>query len=149
MPAFVVQGTSMPSLSSAVDFALGVASHAGLLAQAEGGAAAPAAKQPDGWAASLGAIGPFIPIILIGVLFYFLMLQPERKKQAEQKKMLSEMETNDQVVTVGGILGVVSNMTDKYVTLRVDDKSNAKIRVLRSSISRVLSADDLKEESAS
>ena len=55
----------------------------------------------------------------------------------------------DQVVTVGGILGVVSNMTDKYVTLRVDDKSNAKIRVLRSSISRVLSADDLKEESAS
>lgn len=139
----------MPSLSSAFDFALGVASHAGLLAQANDGAAAPAAPQPDGWAASLGAIGPFIPILLIGVLFYFLMLQPERKKQAEQKKMLSEMKTNDQVVTVGGILGVVSNMTDKYVTLRVDDKSNAKIRVLRSSISRVLSADDLKEESAS
>ncbi|HEV7279998.1 MAG TPA: preprotein translocase subunit YajC [Pirellulaceae bacterium] len=103
---------------------------------------------PEGWATSLGAIGPFVPILLIGVLFYFLMLQPERKKQADQKKMLSEMKTNDQVVTIGGILGVVSNMSDKYVTLRIDEKSNAKIRVLRSSISRVLSADDLKEESA-
>jgi preprotein translocase subunit YajC len=131
----------MPSLSTFFDFAFPTATDAVLLAQAKEAA-------PDGWASSLGAIGPFVPILLIGVLFYFLMLQPERKKQAEQKKMLSEMKTNDQVVTVGGILGVVSNMSDKYVTLRVDEKSNAKIRVLRSSISRVLSADDLKEESA-
>lgn len=137
----------MPSLSPVFDFALRAATDAVVLAQA-GEGAAPAGAAQDGWASSLGAIGPFVPILLIGVLFYFLMLQPERKKQAEQKKMLSEMKTNDQVVTVGGILGVVSNMTDKYVTLRIDDKSNAKIRVLRSSISRVLSADDLKEESS-
>jgi preprotein translocase subunit YajC len=135
----------MSSLSPLLDFALRAGFDAAVLAQAGGKAGAEGA--PDGWASSLGAIGPFVPILLIGVLFYFLMLQPERKKQAEQKKMLAEMKTNDQVVTVGGILGVVSNMTDKYVTLRVDEKSNAKIRVLRSSISRVLSADDLKEES--
>jgi preprotein translocase subunit YajC len=78
---------------------------------------------------------------MIGVLFYFMLIRPEKRKQAEVQQMQQGLKKNDRVVTIGGILGVVVNVQQgaDEVTLRVDD--NTRIRVLRSAVSRVLSAE--------
>ena len=94
----------------------------------------------------LAAEGPNIfsllmPIVMIGVLFYLLIVRPEKRKQSDVAKMQANLKKNDHVVTAGGILGVVVNASQgsTEVTLRVDE--NTRIRVLRSSILRVVSAD--------
>jgi preprotein translocase subunit YajC len=87
-----------------------------------------------------------MPIVMIGVLFYLLIVRPEKRKQSDVAKMQANLKKNDHVVTAGGILGVVVNASQgvNEVTLRVDD--NTRIRVLRSSILRVVSADKPAEE---
>jgi preprotein translocase subunit YajC len=84
-----------------------------------------------------------MPILLIGMLFYVLMIVPEKKKRNEIARMQEGLKKNDRVVTIGGILGVVVNAQSgsEKVTLRVDEANNTRIEVLRSSISRVLSDD--------
>lgn len=94
---------------------------------------------PDGF---LRVVLPALPWILIGVLFYLMLLRPERRKRAELDKMLRSLKKNDRVITVGGIFGTVvqASQDSDEVTLRVDESNNTRIRVLRSSISRVVNA---------
>jgi preprotein translocase subunit YajC len=83
----------------------------------------------------------FLPII---VLFYFLMLRPQRQEQSKRAKMLEALKKNDRVVTAGGMYGVVTNVHREAdeVTLKVDEATNTKIRVQLSAISRVLGEED-------
>ncbi|TVS17928.1 MAG: preprotein translocase subunit YajC [Planctomycetaceae bacterium] len=84
-----------------------------------------------------------MPILLIGMLFYVLMILPEKKKRNEIARMQEGLKKNDRVVTIGGILGVVVNVQSgsEKVTVRIDEANNTRIEVLRGSISRVLSDD--------
>jgi preprotein translocase subunit YajC len=86
----------------------------------------------------------YAPLIVMGVLFYMLMIQPERKKRAETQKMLNNLQKNNRVVTIGGIHGTVINVQkdSDEVTIRVDETTNTKLRVSRSAIARVVSAKD-------
>jgi preprotein translocase subunit YajC len=88
-----------------------------------------------------GAFGPFLPFLVIGILFYFLLIRPERRKRQELDKMLDSLNKDDQIVTVGGIWGVVVNSSkgSDYITIRVDEGNGTKLRVLRSAVSRVVS----------
>jgi preprotein translocase subunit YajC len=88
------------------------------------------------------------PLLLTLLLMYFFLMRPEQRKRKDAEKLLSNLKANDPVVTIGGICGVVTNVTDSYVTIRVDDKTNAKIRVLRSAISRLGTAEDATEDEA-
>ena len=74
---------------------------------------------PDQGASSL------IPLILVGAIFYFVLLGPEQKKKKQLKKMIEELKKNDQVVTSAGIHGSIAIVKDKTVVIRVDD--NVKI----------------------
>ena len=93
-------------------------------------------------------LGLLWPILLIGVLFYFMLIRPEKRKQADVQRMQQELKKNDRVVTIGGILGVVVNTQQgsEEVTIRVDENSNTRLRVLRSAISRVISADKSEDD---
>jgi len=73
-----------------------------------------------------------MPIILIFVIFYFLLIRPQKKAQDEHKKMVAGLQKNDDVVTGGGIHGTIVNVKDATVMLRVDD--NVKIEVSKNSI---------------
>jgi preprotein translocase subunit YajC len=83
------------------------------------------------------------PLLLIGVLFYFMLIRPEKRKQSEVARMQQNLKKNDRVVTIGGIIGVVVNAAQgsDEVTIRVDESSNTRVRVLRSAVSRVLSSE--------
>jgi len=76
------------------------------------------------------------------VVFYLLLIRPQQKKQKEaerrKKEMLENLKRNDHVMTIGGIHGVVMNVADDGVILRIDDKSGTTLRVTRDAISQVI-----------
>lgn len=83
---------------------------------------------------------PWIPFAIIGVMFYFLLIRPERKKRKDLTNLLDSLKKNDRIITIGGIHGVVVNVAkdSDEVTIRVDEGTNTKLRVSRSAISRVV-----------
>jgi preprotein translocase subunit YajC len=83
---------------------------------------------------------PFLPLVLLAAVFYFLMVRPQRREQARRQQMLSAVQKNDRVVTIGGVYGVVANVNREAdeVTIKVDEATNTKLRVTLSSIGRVL-----------
>jgi preprotein translocase subunit YajC len=99
---------------------------------------AQAAPPANGPFSGMGALLP--PMIMIGLLFYFLIARPERKRKAEMEDMLGNLKKNDRVITAGGLYGVVVSVSKdaEDVTLRIDDSNNTRLRVLRSAISRVI-----------
>ena len=73
-----------------------------------------------------------MPIILIFVIFYFLIIRPQKQKQVEHQKMIQALTKNDEVITIGGVHGTVLNVRDNSVILRVAD--NVKIEVQKNAI---------------
>jgi preprotein translocase subunit YajC len=117
-----------------------------LFAQAAEGPAAP----KDGVAAPGGSLPQFLlPLIAIFFLFYFLILRPERRKQADHKSLLEGVKKNDRVITIGGIHGVVTNVQrdSDRVTIKVDEANNTKIDVTFSAISKVIVEEQKSPES--
>jgi preprotein translocase subunit YajC len=81
---------------------------------------------------------PIIPYILIFLVFWFLVIKPQKDKQKEQADMLKNVKKNDEVVTAAGIHGTVVLVKDKTVVVRVDD--NVKIEFDKESITKIISA---------
>ena len=78
-------------------------------------------------------------MVMIGVMFYMLIVRPEQKRRKDQERDLKELKKNDRIVTVGGILGTVVNVVkDDEVVIRVDEQTNTKMHILRSAVSRIL-----------
>jgi preprotein translocase subunit YajC len=104
---------------------------------------------PKAPADPLGAFQPLIVFVPIILLFYFLMIRPQRREQARRQAMLAEIKKNDRVLTAGGIYGVVTNVHREAdeVTLKVDEATNTKLRVTLSSIARVV-GDEPSDETA-
>ncbi len=76
-----------------------------------------------------------IAIILIFVVFYFLLIRPQKKAQDDHKKMLAGLKKNDEVITNGGIHGIIANVKDSTVTLKVDD--NVKLEIQKSCVASI------------
>jgi len=108
-------------------------------AEAGGGGGA-----PDGGGGLFGGYGMFLPLVIIFVLFYFMMIRPERRRRAEMSRMMDNLKKNDRVVTAGGILGTVVNVQkgSDEITIKIDESTNTKLRMLRSSIARVVTDDE-------
>lgn len=90
-----------------------------------------------------GLLSMLLPFLMIAVLFYFLMIRPERRKRAELTEMLQNLKKNDRVVTIGGIYGTVVNAQKDLdeVVIKVDESTNTKLRMQRAAIARVLPSD--------
>ena len=76
------------------------------------------------------AVNPLVnlfPLILIFIIFYFLLIRPQKEKEKQHKKMLAALNKNEDVVTTGGIHGTIVNVKDKTVILRIDE--NVKIEI--------------------
>jgi preprotein translocase subunit YajC len=84
------------------------------------------------------AVNPLInlfPIIAIFVVFYFLLIRPQKEKEKQHQKLLSNLNKNDEIVTSSGIHGTVVNVKDKTVTLRIDE--NVKIELEKNCVAFV------------
>jgi len=81
-------------------------------------------------------IQQFGPLILIFVIFYFLIIRPQQKREKERRNMLNSLQEGDEIITIGGIFGRILNIKDDVITLEVGDK--VKIKVTRSAIGNVI-----------
>ena len=77
----------------------------------------------------------FMPLVLIMVVFYFLILGPQQKRDKERKAKIESMAKGDEVVTNGGIYGKIVEISDTTVLMQVD--TNTKIRVDKNAIQSV------------
>ncbi|HEX8172102.1 MAG TPA: preprotein translocase subunit YajC [Thermoanaerobaculia bacterium] len=89
-----------------------------------------------GGAASLVS---FIPIIAIGLVFYFLVIAPANKQRKQQQVMISSLKKGDRVVTTGGIYGTIQGVEAEVVYLKIAD--NVKVKLARSAVSGVVSGE--------
>jgi preprotein translocase subunit YajC len=87
------------------------------------------------------ALIQFLPLVLIFVVFYFLLIRPQQRKAKDHKTMLDALRRGDRVVTGGGIIGTVSRVENPE-EVTVDIADGVRVRVLRSTISSVLSKPD-------
>lgn len=130
-----------------LDFILVLSFLPELLAQASG-----AVPAKGGGGAGAGDLfgGSMFPIMIIvtALMFYLLMMRPEQRKRKEMEKQLAALKKNDHVVTTGGIVGtvLVANEGSKFVTLRVDDTSGAKLKVLRTAIMHVGAVEEAEAD---
>ncbi len=74
----------------------------------------------------------FLPLIIIFFIFYFLLIRPQQKKAREHQEFLNNLKKGDEVMTVGGLIGRITGLTDQVVTLEVADK--VKVKVARAQI---------------
>ena len=64
----------------------------------------------------------FLPMILIFVVFYFMLIRPQRKKDKEAKKMLESLKVGDRICTIGGIYGTIVRIKDDVLTIEVGEQ---------------------------
>ncbi|HEX5491533.1 MAG TPA: preprotein translocase subunit YajC [Candidatus Udaeobacter sp.] len=84
-----------------------------------------------------GGIGSFfIPLIFIFIIMYFVMIRPQKKRQQQQQTLIAGLKTGDRVVTNAGIHGLISNVKETTVLVKVAD--NVKIEIDKSAITNVL-----------
>ncbi len=100
-----------------------------LLAQAPAQPAAPTTGPGGGF-------GFFVPFIFIFIIMYFMLFRPQKKRQQEQQRLIASLKTGDRVVTNAGIHGLIANVKETTVMLKVAD--NVKIEMEKSAITNVL-----------
>jgi preprotein translocase subunit YajC len=98
------------------------------LAQAQ--PAAPAGPNP---------LASFVPIILIFIIMYFVLLRPQMRRQKEQQRLVAALKTGDRVVTSAGIHGMITNVKETTVTVKVAD--NVKLEMEKSAVTHVLKSN--------
>ncbi|MBD03058.1 MAG: preprotein translocase subunit YajC [Gemmatimonadetes bacterium] len=90
--------------------------------------------------ASGSPIAQLLPFVLMFVVLWLLILRPQIKKQKAQQKMVDELKKGDKIVTSGGIHGVITNLKDDVINVKVAE--NLKIDVSRAAVSRVKDGTD-------
>lgn len=85
----------------------------------------------------------FLPFILIIVVFWLLLIRPNQKKQQAWQKMLHSLKTGDRITTSGGIRGIILNIKDETIQLRIPP-DNIKIEVIKSAIASVTTDEAAK-----
>lgn len=104
------------------------------------------APQPGGGAGGEGGSPLLLPgyIVLMIAVFYLLMIRPQQKKAKERQRLLESIKTGDRVVFSGGILGVISNVKDKTLMVKIAD--GVKIEVARGGITQILDKGEAPED---
>ena len=89
-------------------------------------------------------IAQFIPLILIFIIFYFFLIRPQQKRVKDHKVMVESLKRGDEVITSGGIIGVVERvMEDDRIEVTISE--NTKVQVIRSTITSLLKKEDIKK----
>ena len=86
----------------------------------------------------------FIPLILIFVIFYFFLIRPQQKRVKDHKAMVESLKRGDEVITSGGIIGVVDRvMEDDRIEVVIGE--GTKVQIIRSTITSLLKKEEVKK----
>ena len=84
-----------------------------------------------------------LPLLLFAVVFYFLLIRPQAKRQKEHKRMIDALAKGDEVVTMGGIAGRITDLGDSFLLVEIAD--GVQTRVRRAAIEAVMPKGTLKD----
>ena len=101
----------------------------------------------DAWAQGAAGAGSdpwlsLLPLVVIFVVFYFLLIRPQQKRQKEHQDMVSKLSAGDEVVTAGGVVGKVTEVKDSFI--RVEISNGVQVVVQRHTIGAVVPRGTLK-----
>jgi preprotein translocase subunit YajC len=99
-----------------------------------------AAQQTD------NPLGMLVPMVLVFVMFYFVAIRPQKKRQAELTAQINSVQGGDTIITNGGIYGLVVSVSEKTLTLKIAD--NVKIKLDKMAVATVVKKDSDAAKSA-
>lgn len=101
----------------------------------------------DAWAQGGGSAGggliSLLPIVVIFVLFYFLLIRPQQKRQKQHREMVQALAKGDEVVTVGGTLGKITDVGENFITLEI--AQGVQVKVQRNAVQSMMPKGTVKE----
>ena len=89
----------------------------------------------------MSTVYPIVMVVVMVAVFYFLILRPQRKRDKEQKDMMSKLAVGDKVTTIGGLVGVVAQIKDEEVTISTS-VANTLVVFTKSAIQTVEKRDN-------
>jgi preprotein translocase subunit YajC len=108
----------------------------------------PAFAQATGAPGAGDFLGMILPLVMIMVVFWFLLIRPQQRKQKEHQELISKVSRGDTVVTTGGLIGKVNKVVDERELL-VEIGENVRVRILRGAISEVRAkGEPVKDDAA-
>ena len=87
----------------------------------------------------------FAPIVVVLIVFYFLLIRPQQKKDKEDRAMRENLEIGDEIVTIGGIVGLVVSIKEDTVVIETGS-DRSKIRILKTAVSQNITAKEKASE---
>jgi len=78
-------------------------------------------------------------VLMVGI-FYFMLIRPQQRQAKERRALLENIKSGDRVIFSGGIIGIVTNVKDKILVVKIAD--NVKVDVIRGAVSQVLAKDE-------
>ena len=105
----------------------------------------PFATDADAPQSAGGFSGMLVPLVLIGVVMYFMVVvsgRQQKKQEKERQDMLASLKKNDQVETGGGIMGKIFDLTDETVVLVVDDRKDVRVTFNKAMVKRIVGKKD-------
>ncbi len=93
----------------------------------------------------MGSFASLALLVLMFVVFYFILIRPQRKKDKELKEQMSKLSVGDRVVTIGGLIGFVANIKDDQVTISTS-AANTLVTFTKSAIQSVVKRDQLNPD---
>ena len=107
------------------------------IAETSTAATGAAAQSPDPLASLI------LPIGLV-VLFYFFLIRPQSKRQKEHKKLISDLQKGEEVLTSGGILGKITNVNDDFITLEI--AKDVSLKIQKNAVQTVMPKGTIKDQ---
>jgi preprotein translocase subunit YajC len=103
------------------------------------------AQSSDGTSSGGSLLSLLFPLVLLGGVFYFLLLRPNRTRQRQQQSLLDSLQVGDEVMTAGGIFGTLKDIDEEDDTVTVEIAPGTNVRMLRRAISQRL-VEETEEE---
>ncbi|HEY6679547.1 MAG TPA: preprotein translocase subunit YajC [Actinomycetota bacterium] len=103
------------------------------------------AQSSDGTSSGGSLLSLLFPLVLLGGVFYFLLLRPNRTRQRQQQSLLESLKVGDEVMTAGGIFGTLKDIDEEDDTVTVEIAPGTEVRMLRRGIAQRV-VDEPEEE---
>lgn len=93
-------------------------------------------------AAASGGLMSFLPLIVIGAVFYFMLIRPQMKRTKQHRQLVAQLSKGDEVVSNGGLLGRITEVSDSFITLELAE--NLQVKLQRQAVANVMPKGTIK-----
>lgn len=94
-----------------------------------------------------GQSSPMFMVVWLGIMiaiFYVMLIRPQQRREKERRALINNVKSGDRVLFAGGILGIVTNVKDKILTVKIADK--VKVEITRGSVTQILEKGEVPED---